>query len=184
MTPTPVPQAPATPTGIVSTRLRPRLEVGFRPTRCVLDQERATIDFELELFNAGSAPARDIAVDAAAFNAGADQNAMIAGFFENRRKQGQAVEVLAPLDRTVVPLQLVLPRDQLQPYELGGQQVFVPLIAFNATFASAAGSGQTCASYLLGRQTESEKLAPFRIDAGPRIFRNLAAKALPGGIMK
>lgn len=182
--PPPVPQAPSAPAGIVSTRLRPRLEIAFRPLRCVLDHERATIDFELDLFNAGSAPARDIFIDATAFNAGPTQDALIAGFFDSRREQGHAIEVLAPLDRTMVPLQLALPRDQLQPYELGGQQVFVPLVAFNATYGWGSGSGQTAASYLLGRQTQGEKLAPFRLEAGPRIFRSLGAKALPAAMTK
>ncbi|MBA2770934.1 MAG: hypothetical protein H0U34_02790, partial [Sphingomonas sp.] len=36
--------------------------------------------------------------------------------------------------------------------------------------------GQTSASYLVGKETKTDKLAPFRLDIGPRVFRGLAAR--------
>jgi hypothetical protein len=60
--------------------------------------------------------------------------------------------------------------------------VFVPLIAFNALYRWGSGEGQTSASYLLGRDTKGEKMGPFRIDLGPRIFRSVAGRLLPTGI--
>jgi len=50
------------------------------------------------------------------------------------------------------------------------------LIGFNALYRWSGGDGQTSNSYLLGRETKSEKLAPFRLDLGPRIFRGLGAR--------
>jgi hypothetical protein len=179
--PPPVERAPA---GLVSTRLRPWIEISFNPLRCVLDNERVTIDFELELVNSGNAAARDVLVDATAFNAGPAQDGMINGFFATPREGGQRVETLPPLQRIVVPLQLMIPRDQLQPYELGGKQVFVPVVALNAIYRWATNDGQTSASYLLGRGTEGEKLAPFRLDAGPRIFRGTAARLLAPSVRR
>ena len=57
--PAPAPK-PASPEsfGVVSSRLRPWIEIGFSPTRCVLDEQALTVEFELELFNSGSVPAR------------------------------------------------------------------------------------------------------------------------------
>ncbi len=49
------------------------------------------------------------------------------------------------------------------------------LIAFNALYSWGRGEGQSSCSYLIGTRTKSEKLGPFRLDLGPRIFRNLAA---------
>jgi hypothetical protein len=182
--PPPTPAAPAAPTGIVSTRLRPWLEIGFNPVRCVLDEAKATLDFELELFNSGSAPARNVILAATAFNAGPAQDATISAYFEQPSGQGHAVDPIPPMERTVVPLQLTMPRDQLQPYELGGHQVFIPLLAATTTYAWRTGDGQTSASYLIGRGTAGDKLAPFRIDAGPRIFRGLGARPLPVAVRR
>lgn len=182
--PPPAPAAPPVPAGIVSTRLRPWVEVGFVPVRCVLEADHATIEFAVELFNSGSRPARNILVDATAFNAGPTQDAQINTFFANPREQGQQVDVIPPLERVTFELQLSIPREQLQLYELGGQQVFVPIVAFNTLYRWGGGDGQTSASYLVGRGTQTDKLGPFRADAGPRIFRGLDARTLPPAVRR
>jgi hypothetical protein len=181
--PAPKPEAP-TPSslGIVSTRLRPWLEIGFRPLRCVLDEERVTIEFELELFNSGSAPARGVLAEATLFNAGPAQDQEIGAFFSAPVGEGERIVAIPPLKRIAMKTQVVAPRSQVQAYELGGHQVFVPVIGFNALYGWSGGEGQTSASYLLGRDTNGEKMGPFRLDLGPRIFRGIAARMLPTGV--
>jgi hypothetical protein len=57
------------------------------------------------------------------------------------------------------------------------------MLALNALYKWSSGSeGQTSASYLLGRDTQGEKLAPFRLDLGPRLFRAVGARLLPSGL--
>ena len=73
--------------------------------------------------------------------------------------------------------QVVAPRDNVQVLEIGERQVCIPLIAFNALYRWSAGEGQTSAAYLLGRDTKGEKMAPFRLDLGPRVFRAVGARA-------
>ena len=168
--------------GIVSTRLRPWIEIGFRPVRCILEDQRVVIDFELELFNSGSAPARGVLVEATLFNAGPTQDQQIGNFFANPVGAGERIVAIPPLQRVTVRTQVIAPREQVQAYELGGHQVFIPLIAFNALYSWGNGQGQTSTSYLLGRDTKSEKLGPFRLDLGPRIFRGIAARPLPSSV--
>ena len=186
--PTPPAAAPKAPppssVGIVSTRLRPWIEVGFRPTRCVLDDEKLIAEFELELFNSGSAPARAVLVEASIFNAGPAQDQQVGNFFANPVGQGERIPVIPPLKRLAIKTQVATPREQLQAYELGGHQVFVPVIGFNALYGWAGGEGQTSVSYLLGRDTKGEKMGPFRLDLGPHIFRGIAARLLPSGVRK
>ena len=170
--------------GLVSTRLRPWIEIGFHPTRCVLEGQRVIVDFELELFNSGSAPARGVLVEASLFNAGPTQDQQIGNFFANPVGAGERIVAIAPLQRVAVRTQVIAPREQIQAYELGGRQVFIPLIAFNALYSWSSGEGQTSTSYLLGRDTQGDKMGPFRLDLGPRIFRGLAARLLPGGVRK
>ena len=77
-----------------------------------------------------------------------------------------------------------MPREHVRAYEIGGRQVFVPLIAFNALYNWGGGEGQTSVGYLLGRDTKAEKLGPFRLDLGPRIFRGVAGRLLPAGVRR
>jgi hypothetical protein len=81
------------------------------------------------------------------------------------------------MQRISVDSAVILPREQVQPIEYEGRLLFVPLIAFNALYVwPGGGPGQTSASYLIGKQTDGEKLAPLRLDLGPRLFRNLAVR--------
>jgi hypothetical protein len=88
--PAPAPRAPApapTPTpsipGTVSTRLRPWIEIGFQPLRCIVDDSQVVIEFEAELLNSGSAAARAVLAEASLFNAGPTQDQDLGAFFAN-----------------------------------------------------------------------------------------------------
>ncbi|HEY8434962.1 MAG TPA: hypothetical protein VIK68_10175, partial [Sphingomicrobium sp.] len=96
--------------------------------------------------------------------------------------EGDRIVAIPPLKRVKIKTKVVAPREAVQAYELGGKQVFVPVIAFNALYQWSGGEGHTAASYMLGRDTEGEKLAPFRLDLGPRIFRGVASRLLPAGL--
>jgi hypothetical protein len=164
--------------------LRPWIDFGFRPLRCVLEDHQATVEFELELFNSGSAPARAVLVEASLFNAGPKQDEEIGAFFANPVGEGERIVSIAPLKRMILRPRVVLPREHIQIFEVGGRRVFVPLIAFNALYRWSGGEGQSSISYLIGRDTKGEKLAPFRMDLGPRVFRGLASRLLPLGVRK
>ena len=176
----PVPAPPRSPppsTGIVSTRLRPWLEIEFSPERAIVDDDKVSIEFVMAIFNSGSGPAREILIEGALFNAGPLQDKQIQMFFENPVAQGERIPGLPPLQRLSVRSAVVLPRSQVKPIEIEGRPLLVPLVAFNALYRFGGGSeGQTSVSHLVGKQTQGEKLAPFRLDLGPRIFRGLGAR--------
>jgi hypothetical protein len=174
---TPPPAAPKEPSGgVVSTRLRPWLEIEFTPQRAVVDEQKAAIAFELSVYNSGSVPARDVLLEASLFNAGPMQDQQIRMFFENPVAKGDRIPVIPPLKKVNVNTAVFLPRDQVRPLEIEGRTLFVPLIGFNALYGWGGGEGQSSASYLVGKTTQGEKLAPFRLDLGPRVFRGLAAR--------
>jgi hypothetical protein len=174
---TPPPAAPKQPTGgIVSTRLRPWLEIEFTPQRAVVDDQKAAIAFELSVYNSGSVPARDVLLEASLFNAGPLQDQQIRLFFENPVAKGDRIPIIPPLKKIKVDSAVSLPRDQVRPIEVEGRTLFVPMIAFNALYGWGGGEGQSSVSYLVGRVTKGEKLAPLRLDLGPRVFRGLAAR--------
>jgi hypothetical protein len=148
----------------------------------VLEKDKVTVDFEVELFNSGSAPARAVLIEGTLFNAGPAQDQEIGRFFANPVGQGERIAVIPPLKRVALRTQVAVPADQVHAYEMADRQVFVPLIAFNALYSWSGGEGQTSSSYLLGRDTKGEKMAPFRLDLGPRIFRGIAGRLLPAGV--
>jgi hypothetical protein len=173
---TPTPRPAAAKGGLVSSGLRPWVEIEAVPARCIVDQEKAVLEFEVTLFNSGSAPARDLLVEACMFNAGPTQAQEIGAFFAHPVAKGDRVPLLAPLNRLSLRSSVVLSRDQVRVFEVAGRSLFVPLLAFNALYRWAGGEAQTSTSYLVGRDNKSEKLAPFRLDAAPRVFRGLGAR--------
>jgi hypothetical protein len=181
--PTPAP-APAPSGGIVSSRLRASLDIDMQPLRCIVTDDAVTFEFELDLLNSGNAPARAILVEATVFNAGPTQDQEIANFFNNPVAQGERIEAIQPLKRLIFTTQVVTPRTAIRTIEAGGRQVFVPLLAFNVLYTAGSSAAQTSLSYLVGREGQGDKLSPFRLDLGPRVFRGLAARLLPNGIRR
>jgi hypothetical protein len=179
--PDPVPPKPAPKPAsdglIVSTGLKPQLNVQFQPDRAVVTEQEVLLQFDVVLTNSGSAPARDVLVEAKLVPAHAGQDQEIAAFFQQPQDNGDRMAGIPPLGKIALKSAVRLPIDQLHSFEVEGRQLFVPLVAFNILFRSGAGEGQASASFLVGRGSdEDEKLAPFRLDLGPRIFRGLSAR--------
>lgn len=180
--PDPVPQRPAPKPAddglIVSSRLKPQLNVEFSPDRVVVTEQEVLLQFEIVIANVGSAPARDVLVEGQLFTAHIGQDQEIAAFFQNPAVDGDRMASIAPLGRISLKSVARLPLDQIHHFEASGRKMFVPLVGFNILYRFGSGDGQASASFLVGRGNEQdEKLAPFRIDRGPRIFRGLSFRA-------
>jgi hypothetical protein len=160
----------------VSTRLRPWIDIEFLPGRCIVDEQRAVVEFDIALYNSGSGPARDVLIEAAMFNAGQTQDTEIGAFFGNPVAKGDRIPLIQPLKRVSFKSAVSLTREQLRVFEAGGRRLFVPLVGFNALYRWSGGEGQTSASYLVGREGDGDKMSPFRVDLGPRVFRGLGAR--------
>jgi hypothetical protein len=174
--PAPAP-APSNDGLIVSTRLKPKLNVEFHPERVVVTDDEVLLQFDVVLANVGSAPARDVLVEARMFTASISQDREIAAFFQNPMTEGDRMTSIAPLGRISLKSVARLPLDDLNRFEAAGRKMFVPLIGFNISYRSSGGEGQASASFLVGRgNEEDEKLAPFRLDQGPRSFKGLSAR--------
>ena len=180
----PAPTPEQAPSGVVSTRLRPWIDLTFEPRRCVVEDERVTFEFDLSMMNSGSAPARDVLIEASTFNAGPTQDEEIEAFFTNPIGEGERIATIPPLKSFSLRTQVSVERSQVRVLEAGGRHVFVPLMAFNAVYSWGSGEGQTSEAFLLGRDTQGEKMAPFRLDLGSRVFRGVGKRALPAAIRR
>lgn len=180
--PEPVRRAPVTAplkpaqNRIVSTRLRPDLEIQLLPERAVVDEQGATIEFQVAVRNNGSAPARDVKVEACMVNAGPAQDQELGAFFARPDGKGSPIGPIPPMSEVTLKSAVRLPIEHMRQFEIAGRRLFVPIVGLNALYRGPAGTAQTSASYLVGRDGNGEKMAPFRLDLGPRIFRGLGAR--------
>jgi hypothetical protein len=181
--PAPEPKPAAPDSGlIVSTRLKPQLAIQFQPDRAVITENEVMLQFDMVVTNSGSAPARDVLIEACMVSAHAGQDEEIAGFFQQPVGKGDRIPGIAPLGNISLKSAVRLPLAQLHSFEMEGRTLFVPLVAFNILYS---GDTQISASFLVGRGTdEDEKLAPFRLDLGPRIFRGLSSRPHSGGLTR
>ena len=143
-----------------------------------------TLEFELDLFNSGTAPARAVLAEASLLNASATQEQDLAAFFSRPSPDGERLDAIPPMKHMTMTSQVVAPRDAIQEYDVGGRKAFVPVRAFTALYEWSGGKGQTSAAYLVGRDTSGEKLAPLRLETGRREVRGLAARPLPGAVRR
>lgn len=177
--PTPPPSPPRgerRPAGVVASGLRPWLDIELRPTRAIVTADQASIEFELVVVNSGAGPARDVLIEAKLFNAGPGQDEEIGAFLAHPVGRGERMAQILPLKQVMVKSAISLPLSQLRQFEAGGRRFFIPLMAINALYRWSGGEGQSSTSYLIGRDTNGEKMAPLRLDLGPRTFRQLGAR--------
>ncbi|MBW6527060.1 hypothetical protein KZ813_09445 [Sphingomonas sp. RHCKR7] len=158
---------------------RARLTLALRPRRGGINLLTATLDAELEIVNAGAAPATAVHVAARLLSAHRDQQAeLAASFAQPLGRPAVAPFALAPGERRVLPLLLTLPRASIVPIDMAGRAMFVPVAAVDVRYASGEGEAQSAAAFAVGVEREgAAKLAPFWLDAPARMHERLGVRA-------
>jgi hypothetical protein len=135
---------------------RPWLEFFLRPVRAGIDDEAATVEFDLIVGNTGSEPARDVRVSAFMFPAGSAGESEMERMLIERR--GEAAELaLDAGDAARVEGAASLPKQALAGEVL-------PVVVADARYRLPDGSeGRMRAAFEVGR-AEGESLAPFAAD--------------------
>jgi hypothetical protein len=178
-------RAASPPGGIVASSLRPWIELELEPSQATVTDEHAAIAFDVTLYNSGSAPARDVAVEACLINAGQQQDVQLSEFYTNPGEVRDKIPAVAPMARITLKSAVRLPRAAVQEYEVEGRKLFMPMVAVNSRYRWSSGEGQSAASFLVGRAANiSEKLAPLRLDQGKRGWKGLAARRYEKGIRR
>lgn len=177
--------APASPPGVVTTSLRPWIELELEPSQAMVTDDHAAIAFDVTLFNSGSAPARDVAVEACLINAGQQQDVQLSQFYSTPGDVRDKIPSVAPMSRITLKSAVRLPRAAVQEYEVEGRKLFMPMVAINSRYRWSSGEGQSAASFLVGpAANDSSKLAPLRLDKGRRGWKGLAARRYEKGIRR
>nr|WP_314442475.1 hypothetical protein [uncultured Sphingomonas sp.] len=175
--PSPAPTAPAPAPapvvgGIVSRRLRGWVDIDLHVREILFDANEAVLRVDLVISNNGTAPARQIALEALTINGSEEQGAEIARFFARPAASTAAIPELGPLSDVVIGHEVRMPRAAIRAYEAQGKALFVPIVAISAAYQVASGEGRTGAAFLVGRDLPgSERLAPLLLppDAGRQL---------------
>ncbi|MEO6580794.1 MAG: hypothetical protein ABIN83_06540 [Sphingomicrobium sp.] len=184
--PQPAPRPdPIIPGGIVSTGLRPWIDVELSPDRALLDEQGAAIAFEITLYNSGSAAARDVIIEAKLLNAGTSQDVELSAFFSAQATVSDPIPQIAPYARIPLRSAVRLPRDSISEYEYEGRKLFMPMVAISVRYRWSGGDGQSAAGFLVGQgSTGQDKLAPLRLDRGARSWNGLGARRYEKGVRR
>jgi hypothetical protein len=133
--------------------------------------------------NRGSAPARDVLVEAQLINAGPKVDDDVARFFLQPPGSGERVPVIPPMATVGVRVRLQVPGAMLAPLVVEGRKLLVPMVAVNAFYRWSGGEVTDSSSFLVGRgDADAGKLAPFRLDQGARSWSGLAARLHSTGL--
>lgn len=174
---------PIVPGGIVSTGLRPWLDIELSPDRALLDENGAAIAFEVTLFNSGSAAARDVIVEAMLLNAGASQDIELSEFFTSPARSGDPIPQIEPYARIPLRSAVRIARADIREYAIEGRKLFVPLVALSVRYRWSSGEAQSATGFLVGQAGDGkDKLAPFRLDRGARSWKGLGVRRYEKGL--
>ena len=167
----------------IGIQLRPWIELEFKPVRAAATPTEANVQFELAVRNTGTAPARNVRIEVRMFNAGHGQEQEIEAFYGEpiRERTPPALEALPAKGEVQLTSAVAMPNENVRELTVQGRRLFIPTVAFNVVYDWGNGkSGQTSASYLVGREAETpaEKMGAFRLDLGPRLYRSVGQRPM------
>lgn len=161
-------------------KLRAIVEVEFLPERAAATATEAVVQFEFVLRNMGEAVARNIRIDARLFNA--SENKEAAEFLKGaiHELSGSPHVTIAAGGELRLPMAISLPNDQVREIIVQGRRLFVPLLASNFAWDWEGGTDRKSFSWIVGREpaTPTAKMGGFRLDLGPRIYRQVAQRPM------
>ncbi|WP_062113471.1 MULTISPECIES: hypothetical protein [Sphingobium] len=166
---------------------RPWLDLSLEIRSARLSLMGATVGYSLTLHNRGALPAEDILVRTLIANADTGQQATMQQFFAGATGMPTHSAVsIAPGESHSLTGELRLLPDQIAPVQMGNRALLIPLVAFDAQYRwadeagdSLTGTGRTGRAFIVGQEKSppADRLAPFRLDQGPRQFRTPGSRA-------
>lgn len=162
--------------------LRPAMEIDFAPERMVATALQAAVHFDLTVRNTGNGPARNVRIEARMFNASAQQGQEIGLFLAAPAPIDTAGSVtFQPGQSAQMRSSVVMPKESVREIRIDGRPLFIPTVAIKIVYQWGRGrSDQVHKTYLIGieNQRSPEKMGPFRLDMGPRIYRSVGGRPI------
>ena len=159
----------------------PTITIGFQPRSANATLINAVLNFEITLSNPGSEDLSDIRITGAMAQArDHGGNRSVSAEFAPLGE----VQHLRNGEKKKVITEFRIPLNSIDPIIFQSQALFVPMVQLAVEFTGRGGSEHVqTASFLVGRehQPPRPRMAPFRLDQGPRSFAPLGFRALPVG---
>ncbi|MFC3581838.1 hypothetical protein, partial [Sphingomonas hylomeconis] len=152
---------------------RARLELSVRAMRAGTNLTSAAVDYEVDIRNSGDAAALGIRLDLRLLSASADQDAILTALYAAQiERPAVAPFDIPPGEQVSLGGMAMLPNEAISVMALQGRGFFVPLLSLNLVYGwGTAARGQTASAYIIGiERGGAAKMAPFRLDTGPRMF--------------
>lgn len=174
----------AAPIVVTATRAADSPAISLEARRMSATLVNATLTYRLTVTNTGAEPLVDLVIggDMVAAHASRtvqEQLAPDAGMLPELH----TIATLAPGESVMLGGDIRLPLTAIRPIRHGDASLFVPLARFAAIWTGALGARKSrYCTFLVGQlpPSESERLQPFRLDLGPRLYAELGQRRLAG----
>lgn len=156
----------------------PTIALDFRPHAANATLINAVLSFELTLANQGRDSLTEIKVNGAMVQAEKDGGTNPASI--DLSPLGEVQNLAAGTDDKILT-EFRVPLATIRPIEFRSQALFVPLVHISIEYTDGSGFQHLqTATYMVGteHQPPRAKMAPFRLDLGPRSFSPLGYRAL------
>lgn len=160
---------------------RARLSLTLRVDAIEMTVDAARFSFTLLLANSGDIDATGGLVRIALQQAHPQQAPMLERFFDGAGGSILAEDVMiAAGDVGSIVRHAVLPLSSVEPMLIGGYPSLVPVIGFDTSYhwdGEADAFGQVAAAFVIGTTAAADgRVAPVRLDHGPRLLTNPVAR--------
>lgn len=157
-----------------------RLSLQFEVLEARTSIVAVTIAYRLMIRNEGALDAQDVVVAAVMANAEAKQEQTLARFFATPGDApSHQVGRIGAGDWVEMKGELRLDHNAITPIRVQDKALFIPVLAFTAHYGWAEGRrGYSAAAFIVGQESDppQERMAPLRLDLGPRQFRSIGSR--------
>lgn len=174
-TPAPAPRSPGLP--LPQPGFGEPLQVSLEPLRLSLTLMNATLAYRLQVANIGPTALTGLTIGADMISAHASlsrEEQLSGPSPAGGAGQPRPIERLEPGEVRLVEGEFRLPFQQIVPIRQGNAALLLPLARFRV---EAEGAKPVVRTFLVGQPGASERLQPFRLDLGPRVYPTLAQHA-------
>jgi hypothetical protein len=160
---------------------RPWLEIELTPERTTADPEESIVEFEMTIRNNGGSVAKNVRLQAKLVCSTPEQDKEIAAFHRMKPGEHRTLEIpdIPAGQELKLKGRVDVKREDIKALRMDQRLIWVPLVAVNAFYEwGGARTGQTSKSFLVGREQPEakDKMAPFRLDLGPRVYRTVGQR--------
>lgn len=155
------------------------LAIEFQPQGARHTLIGAAVGYRIILRNEGEVAAENVAIASMIATADARQEQGLASFFaEPVYAPTHAAERIEPGASVQFAGELRLASDAIVPIQVRDRALLIPLVAFSAHYDWDGGNGYSAAAFIVGEESDPprERMAPFRLDQGPRQYRSVGSR--------